>query len=150
MITVRVDEKSQRATIKELRNYVKQTGENLKDVINRAGAAIENRAKLGTPVKTGRLRSSIHFEVKNDKSHTYNDNLGNTFDGNLGLPLRELEVVVGTNVTYAPKIEKRYGFLTRAFEDVYDSIIKGVRFATDPDNKSNFRFVRNGFKGFGK
>ena len=68
--------------------------------LNETGYKITADAKRLAPVDTGRLRSSIHPEFAGAKQFSYTA-AGATWDGSLGVPLRELEAVVGSNVEYA-------------------------------------------------
>jgi ribosomal protein L13E len=92
------------------------------DELRVTGFMIESAYKIGVPVDTGRLRSSIHTEHSDQTSFSYSDSKGNTFNGSLGFKLQPTQVVVGTNVIYAPKIEyqggktKGKGALLTAFE----------------------------------
>lgn len=81
---------------------------------------VETFAKTKVPVDSGRLRASIHtkFKSKGDAkalplpesqlTFSYKAQ-GETFDGTLREPLKELEVIVGTNVEYAKKINREGG-----------------------------------------
>ena len=84
------------------------------------GLEVETDAKLKLTtdehIDTGRLRASIHTEYKGHTSHNYSDMEGNSFQGALNLRLRELDVIVGTNVVYAQKIERLDSYLFWAFE----------------------------------
>jgi hypothetical protein len=92
------------------------------DELRVTGFMIESAYKIGVPVDTGRLRSSIHTEHSDQTSFSYSDSKGNTFEGSLGYRLKPTQVVVGTNVEYAEKIEymggktKGKGALLTAFE----------------------------------
>lgn len=104
------------------------------DVINQGLLAIETRAKLESPVDTGRLRSSIHaVAIGKTDTFTYGDDEGNVFDGALSEPGtqgNEGTGYVGTNVEYAPEQEfgggegKKSGhkFLTRATSEMVPKI----------------------------
>jgi len=92
------------------------------DELRVTGFMIESAYKIGVPVDTGRLRSSIHTEHSDQTSFSYSDSKGNTFEGSLGYRLKPTQVVVGTNVEYAGVIEykggktKGKGALLTAFE----------------------------------
>lgn len=71
---------------------------------------IESGYKIGVPVDTGRLRSSIHVETANQRSYSYSDSTGQTYLGKLSIDrLQKTQVIIGTNVEYASKIEYRGG-----------------------------------------
>lgn len=111
----------------------KVTGE-VANVINQGLLAIETRAKLESPVDTGRLRSSIHaVAIGKTDNFTYSDDEGGVFDGALeepGTQGNEGTGYVGTNVEYAPEQEfgggdgKKGGhkFLTRATAEITPKI----------------------------
>ena len=77
--------------------------------IDRTALAMEtdakNKLKSDGHIVTGRLRSSIHAELKEGASYQYSDQEGKTYDGSLKKKVGKLEAVIGTNVFYAPFIE---------------------------------------------
>lgn len=79
------------------------------DELRLTGFMVESTYKIGVPVDTGRLISSIHVEHSDIKSFNYSDNQGNTYNGYIGYDLKPTQVIIGTNVEYATKIEKRGG-----------------------------------------
>lgn len=99
--------------VSQLISKMKQTQEEIhsaiKKGIDRTAIAIESDAKRKITtdghIITGRLRASIHAELKNDQSFSYKDKKGQEFDGALEEELGKQEAVVGTNVHYAPYIE---------------------------------------------
>jgi ribosomal protein L13E len=108
-----------------IKDFDRLTGEVQQAMIDElrvTGFMIESAYKIGVPVDTGRLRSSIHTEHSDQTSFSYSDSKGNTFNGSLGFKLQPTQVVVGTNVVYANKIEykggktKGKGALLTAFE----------------------------------
>ena len=101
-----------------------------------------------TPVRTGRLRASIHVENKPNENFRYSVRFavknGNkskvanmlSFNGGLGLPLKKLESVVGTNVEYAEKVDTRTSYFnskTANFEN--DFIQKAAELLNNLDNE---------------
>jgi len=69
------------------------------------------------PVKTGRLRASIHPVFHSSSGHKYTDKPGRAFDGTLReKPSTPLEAIVGTNVEYAFDVESRVPYLNPAFQ----------------------------------
>lgn len=76
--------------------------------IRTTGVMVESDYKKFTPVDTGRLRSSIHTQHSDYKSHSYSDKKGNRFDGELSTSPDRYTVFVGTNVEYAPVIENGF------------------------------------------
>lgn len=99
--------------IEELNADFKRFGQRAKDAIKRAvdrtALAVETDAKEKLKsdghIITGRLRSSIHSELKEGQQFTYRNDKGETFNGALNEKIGELEAVTGTNVHYAPYIE---------------------------------------------
>jgi hypothetical protein len=95
-----------------IKDFDRLTGEVQQAMIDElrvTGFMIESAYKIGVPVDTGRLRSSIHTEHSDQTSFSYSDSKGNTFNGSLGYKLERTQVIVGTNVEYANKIEYRGG-----------------------------------------
>jgi hypothetical protein len=92
------------------------------DELRVTGFMIETAYKIGVPTVTARLKTSIHTEHSDQTSFSYSDSKGNTFNGSLGFKLQPTQVIVGTNVEYASKIEyqggktKGKGALLTAFE----------------------------------
>jgi hypothetical protein len=79
------------------------------DELRITGYMIETTYKIGVPVITSRLKTSIHVEHSDIKSFNYSDNQGNTYNGYIGYDLKPTQVIIGTNVEYASKIEYRGG-----------------------------------------
>lgn len=73
------------------------------------GFMIESNYKIAVPVDTGRLKTSIHTEHSDIRSFNYSDSKGSTYNGTLGFNLKPTQVIVGTNVEYASKIEYKGG-----------------------------------------
>jgi hypothetical protein len=107
-------------------------------VINQGLLAIESRAKDLSPVDTGRLRSSIHAVAvgTRDTFGSYNDEEGNSYDGNLKTAANNEGTtigMVGTNVEYAPDQEfgsdtnSGHKFLTRATAAIQPSLENELR-----------------------
>jgi hypothetical protein len=108
--------------IKKFGSLTEEIQKAMIDELRVTGFMIESAFKIGVPVDTGRLRSSIHTEHSDQTSFSYSDSKGNTFTGSLGYRLKPTQVVVGTNVEYAEVIEykggktKGKGALLTAFE----------------------------------
>lgn len=98
------------------------------DELRLTGFMIESTYKIGVPVDTGRLQSSIHTEHSDIRSFNYSNRDGETFNGSLGYNLKPTQVIVGTNVEYAQKIEYRGGKTKgkRALLDAFESETKGL------------------------
>lgn len=131
-VSVELDQGSMRTTITALRKFGKDAERAIKDVVDRTALAIETDAKeklkADGHIVTGRLRGSIHAELKNSASYTYKDDHGKTFDGALKQQMTKLEAVAGTNVSYAPKIEFNYdSFLRWAAEKQKPLFVKRMQ-----------------------
>jgi hypothetical protein len=116
MIKVEIDNEEIQSLIRDLNKYGQSQRQKTKDNLHEAGLNVETEAKLTITrnhhVDTGRLRSSVHMESNDvNRSFSYSDNAGNSFEGSLGVTPDEMEVYVGTNVEYAPKIRKITDFL---------------------------------------
>ena len=98
------------------------------DELRLTGAMIETNYKIAVPVETGRLITSIHMEHSDLKSYTYTDHKGNTYNGSLNYDLKPTQVIVGTNVEYAEKIEKRGGKIRgkNALKIAFESETRGL------------------------
>lgn len=105
---------------KDILKLMKLIPEEVRNVmLETAIVDIESYAKQNDiPVDTGRLRSSIHTKyVKNVRigrsesktTHSYSDNVGNSYDGTLSESVDINSVAVGTNVEYARKINRTGG-----------------------------------------
>lgn len=71
---------------------------------------IESYAKTNPiPVDTGRLRASIYTKWVKEQQHLYTDGQGNNFNGTLEEKVDLNTILVGTNVNYAPKINRNGG-----------------------------------------
>jgi hypothetical protein len=92
-----------------LENYSKEVRVKVRDELRTTGFEVETTYKIGVPLKTARLKSSIHTEHSDFRRFTYSDNQGNTFDGSFKEKAKDdLTVFVGTNVQYAGVIERGF------------------------------------------
>lgn len=90
----------------ELHKFLIETGNNL---------ATEIKQPPPMPVKTGRLMASVHVKSKSSDGYSYKNDLGEEFLGGLQEPVSEgEEIVIGTNVEYAARMESQYGFFLKA------------------------------------
>ena len=118
LVHIELDEKSAAHVRQALKEYDKDSEGAIMRAILLLGKNIEVGAKmrlngmLGSAKHwvTGRLANSIHTETKT--VNTYGEikigkspEVTGANDGNLGIPVGELEAVVGTNVEYAADIE---------------------------------------------
>ena len=85
----------------------------------------QKKIKKDKHIVTGRLRNSIYVKTKNQQfakrasnRKIYSDNIGNAFDADLNVYLRDFEGAVGTNVEYAKYIEDMDSFLEFALKNV--------------------------------
>lgn len=105
-VTVQVDLKD---LLKDFSQYSEKVQTGVKNELGTTGREIETSYKIGVPVITSRLRSSIHTEDINFRRFAYNDKKGNSFDGSFTEKAgNELTVLVGTNVEYAGVIENGF------------------------------------------
>lgn len=90
--------------------------------------SIKKQSKDIMPVKTGRLRSSVHSKHSPSDTFIYSDLEGMAHAGGLKEAIKEgEEVVVGTNVVYAFKIDVSHGFMTKGkadFMPIFDRELK--------------------------
>lgn len=66
-------------------------------------------------VDSGRLRSSVYTKYKGNEAKRYSDNDGNGFVCNLNVPVKDMQISVGTDVPYAQKIEKLDSYLIKNY-----------------------------------
>jgi hypothetical protein len=81
---------------------------NMAKVVRAHALELLSRVQQRCPVRTGRLRASMHAVMPNSSSdrYSYTDKQGHGFDGSLeGARTGPLEAAVGTNVIYAPAME---------------------------------------------
>jgi len=144
--------------VTNLEDFGKFSGKAIMNALAQAGLSIQSAAKLRLKQRghyvTGRLASSIHSEVKegaldkNNKKVTgmifdYKaEQSGESFDGTLSQHAGNLELLVGTNVEYALRIE--LGFrgedkLGRKYHQAGDPF---MRFAAELGGKKLPEYVR--------
>lgn len=132
-VSIEVDQKSLNTVTQALRTYGRDAAKALLRGLWRTGLSIESDAKrrlngqLGSARHwiTGRLASSVHTEAKGQNSFK-GESASEASDSSFGIQPDELEVYVGTNVAYAPKIE---------FE--YDSFIEFATLKRSPELTKN-------------
>jgi phage gpG-like protein len=95
--------------IKKFDSLTAEVQQAMIDELRVTGFMIETAYKIGVPTVTARLKTSIHTEHSDLTSFSYSDMNGNTYNGSLGYKLDRTQVIVGTNVEYASKIEYRGG-----------------------------------------
>lgn len=87
---------------------------------------IESTYKIGVPVDTGRLITSIHTEYIGQTNYSYSDNEGNSYYGSFKSKPKEGQVIIGSNVEYANKIEY-LGGKTKGKEALLEAFKKETR-----------------------
>lgn len=108
-ITVKVDVSK---GLKRFGRIRKEKLNQVKNAVKSAGFVADRNAKKLAPVDTGRLRASIHPEFKDTASFTYAVPGVGTFSGKLDeKPKNDFSVIIGSNVSYAEKQEKKHKFL---------------------------------------
>jgi len=116
-----------------------KTGSKVHKLLVEAANEIATTAKTSSemPVKTGRLRASIHAKTRSTDSFNYSNNKGESFDGGLKEKVREgTDAVVGTNVHYAFDQEAKHQFLLNAKQRVEPYLQKNLdKIAKDALNK---------------
>jgi phage gpG-like protein len=121
--------------ISKLESFLEKYSEDVRKEVSLelgiTGREIETTYKIGVPVKTARLRSSIHTEDSNFRRFNYQNNQGELFEGNFSVrPKDDLEVIVGTNVNYASKIETlggRGGAGQNALQNAFELHTSGLK-----------------------
>jgi len=118
---IELDPKSLAKLMKRLENIDKSLNPAprtpMSDLLNITGLDIAREAKKASPVITGRLRSSIHPKTRPTETFIYTDSDGKAFDGTITEQVKDgKEVVVGTNVTYAKKMELKHSYLKKGLD----------------------------------
>lgn len=88
--------------------FISRFSPNVSALVRAHGLDLLARIQARTPRRTGRLANSFHMIPPNSRlfRFTYADSTGRSFEGSLeGVTTGPFEVVVGTNVEYAPAIE---------------------------------------------
>lgn len=120
LLSVDFDNKKLNKLISDLERKSSRSKKIVDNEINRAGINVETKAKQKITadghIVTGRLRSSIHLENSKTTGFKYSDKDGHVYDGSFSEKPGPLGVYVGTNVTYAPKIEEIDSYLFSSFE----------------------------------
>jgi hypothetical protein len=77
-------------------------------------------------IDTGRLRSSIFTKTKDNRTNRYSDQEGNSYTCELSKSVKELQVVCGTNVEYALKIERLDSYMLYAYRQGAPKVLKNM------------------------
>lgn len=135
MIGYKIDQHELNTIMKRFRKYNKKQQEAIDNEIKKSAVRITTKAKRYSPVRTGRLRASLHWLIKGkNTNYRYRDNEGNTFTGELGVQVKE-GAIVGTNVHYAERVETRevntetgrQPFLQPAYLEDIPKLLRGIK-----------------------
>ena len=146
MITIEIY--GEKEVIDALRDFKAESDKMLMDAFIKVGLDIQSAAKLRLKEMrhwvTGRLASSIHSEVREGcvlpggkiggTTYEYTAEVtGERFDGTLHEEIAPLELIVGTNVEYAEKIEVKYDSYLRFAAELGDSQLQ--KYVTEQINE---------------
>ena len=146
MITIEI--RGEKEVIDALRDFKAESDLAIMKAFKKVGLLIQSAAKLRLKEMkhyiTGRLASSIHSEVKEGIVHdngevsatTFDykaEVSGEMFDGTLHEEIAPLELIVGTNVEYAEKIEVKYDSYLRFAAELGDSQLQ--KYVTEQINE---------------
>ena len=106
-IGITISDREIRKALKKFDGYSKQTQEKINYQTTKSAYAIHSEAVNNCPVRTGRLRSSLHVKTDKNNGFFYKNDKGEGFNGTLGVYVRKGSAVVGTNVEYAGDVEYR-------------------------------------------
>ena len=135
MIGFRIAQNELNDIMRRFQRYNGDTQRKIDIEIKKSALRISTKAKVLSPVNTGRLRSSIHWLFKGMKTnYRYTDSEGNTFTGDLGIEVKR-GAVVGTNVNYAESVENgdvrtkngRQPFLKPAYQQDMPKLLEGIK-----------------------
>ena len=88
-------------------------------VAHKIEAEAKLRIKGRRHIVTGRLWNSLFVKTQNAPTKQYTDDMGNSFTVELpSASIGKMEVAIGTNVTYADKIENMDSYLNWALKNV--------------------------------
>jgi hypothetical protein len=76
----------------------------------------QGKTYLRPSVRTGRLRGSFHWENHRERVNKYTNNRGDGFDSSFQTKPQKGEVKIGTNVIYAERVDKKWGYMDATFE----------------------------------
>lgn len=88
----------------------------IQDALALCGKVIESKAKSTAHVDTGRYKNSFTYVVGSDGAgtHNYSDNNGKQYSEEINEG-DKTKCIAGTNVEYAPHLERLYKTLSNAF-----------------------------------
>jgi len=102
---INISDRDIRRVLKSLDKYSVKTVRKVEKQVVKSAFAIHGNAVRNCPVKTSRLKNSLHVKTYEDKSHSYSDKKGKGFNGTLSVSVKKGQAVVGTNVEYAQDVE---------------------------------------------
>jgi hypothetical protein len=127
---------------KYFKTYSKEKIAAINKEVDRTATAIERRAKEDCPVRTGRLRSSIHTITSRRHSHMIKNEESGLIE-NVTMPFTALpgEAYVGTTVEYASDVEERkiktkngrQPFFRPAIEVEQEKFVENIKEILDKD-----------------
>jgi hypothetical protein len=110
-------------------NLATEIQDKIVDELRTTGFEIETTYKINVPLITARLKSSIHTEHSDFTRFAYTDKFGNRYDGTFfEKPANRKQVIIGSNVVYAPIIEIKGGKTMGkdALQNAFDMHTKGL------------------------
>ena len=113
---INISDQDVKRVLKKLDRYSAKTQLKIEKQVTQSAFNIHGDAARNCPVKTGRLRSSLHVKTQKNEGHNYSDNKGKSFSGTLLVKVKKGEAIVGTNVEYAQPVEERKPYLFPAAE----------------------------------
>jgi len=104
-ITISISNAEIQKALRAFDRYSKQKQEAIREQTVRSAYAVHADAVNNCPVRTGRLRSSLHVKTDANNGWNYSDREGQNFNGSLDVYVTKGSAVVGTNVEYASDVE---------------------------------------------
>lgn len=104
-ININISDRDVRRVMKKLDEYSAKTQLKIQKQVDKSAFNIHRNAVSNCPVKTGRLRNSLHVKTQRNEGHRYSDNEGKGYTDTLGVRVKKGQALVGTNVEYAPRVE---------------------------------------------
>jgi len=86
--------------------------------LREAGELVAHEAAENVHVKTGKLRQSVHYNVRSPKGLFYPPDAPSNDEGRMSPTTQDNTVKIGTKLFYGRFHEKKYGWLSRAADSV--------------------------------
>jgi len=102
---INISDRDVQRVLKNLDKYSVKVQQKIDLQVYRSAQNINGNAVRNCPVKTSRLKNSLHVKTSKDRAHNYSDNEGKGFNGTLSVGVQKGQAVVGTNVEYAQDVE---------------------------------------------